>query len=183
VISAFYEATDIAISSTWSSLFAERQVEFDRQQSEYAAYLTARAAGDLFSSVAIVRSSEVAGTDRASGSTSTNEGGLSGGAIAGVAVGAVMFLVLVLGGTLLLLRRRKQREQHPAIPEDMGYSKPELDSIMVLPKELHDDAEVKELDTHATPAVELSQPHLVELPVGDVELPADASNTPPQRPS
>ena len=45
VISAFYEATDSAISSTWESIFARQSEEYTRSQSEYAAYVRARGAG------------------------------------------------------------------------------------------------------------------------------------------
>jgi hypothetical protein len=84
---------------------------------------------------------------------------LSGGAIAGIIVGAILALVLL--GAAMFLFRRKRRES-PSAPGEEVWQKPELDGKTVQPTEVAGQSKVVEMDVPAS-ELEGDTPRPVEL--------------------
>jgi hypothetical protein len=106
------------------------------------------------------------------------EGGLSGGAIAGIVVGSVVgFSIIVAGVVFYWLRKRKIRRKSEASPPDVVYpdDKPPYAEVDPLaPAEFGDERALQEIDSR--------QVHNHELPDAASKDPIElAGSTPPVR--
>jgi LPXTG-motif cell wall-anchored protein len=103
---------------------------------------------------------------------------MSTGAIAGIVIGAILGLALIIGAAIWWLRRKQKKTREAdekRLKVDPVYNKPELDSTMVYPTELNDENEIKEMDAQRTALIELAHADPVELPVPAAELQVDRS--------
>jgi hypothetical protein len=128
------------VDSLWSSIFK-------------AASLSAESAANATQGQSSSATTSPATTSSAITTTNPKEKSISGGAIAGIVIGAVVGLVLIIGAILLWLRWRK--EHLKTTPENGAWAKQELDSKPIDRAELEGTREIKEIDAPDAPPVEL----------------------------
>jgi len=160
VIQVRYHATDTEVVSLWASIDAANAASL--------------------SSASLASASSVSGTrsttsspNSARSSTPPSPHRLSGGAIAGIVIGAIAGLLFIIGTVLFLLRKRQRKEK--VVPEGAGWGKQELDGKPVGHIELDADKEIKELN--APPAAP------VELPGHDLQAPVSEMRNTPNTPT
>jgi hypothetical protein len=141
VIEVYYQETDTEVASLWSSSF------------EASSLSIARAANSTQGQNTAAATSSAAVTSSAISNTNSKERSVSGGTIAGIVIGAVVGLVLIIGAIFLWLRWRKRHTK--ATPEDSAWAKQELDSKPIDPVELEGTKEIKEIYAPDAPPVEL----------------------------
>jgi hypothetical protein len=130
-----FQETDTAVSSSWDTIISQREAEIAEQNSQLSSYKASLSQGSAVPSV--------------STSPHTSGSSISGGAIAGIVIGAIAGLLRGIGAVFWWLRRRKnqtlQSTQDDTAQGEGSWVKPELDSKPVGHAELDDSHEVKEV--------------------------------------
>ncbi|KIW03138.1 uncharacterized protein PV09_05780 [Verruconis gallopava] len=135
-----YQDSDTYVASIWSSIF---------ESSKSALLASSQGQGGNSTITTLSTSSPTASV--------AHSEGLSGGKIAGVVIGAISALCILIGVILVWLKKRRsqklEKETHSGA--EGAWAKQELDGTSVHPKELDAEREIKEIYAPASPPVEL----------------------------